>query len=116
MKYLFILLLSLYCSSNIFASSNYTTRKIDKIEKLYQTQIGVTAIHVETGKFFNYNQDKKFKMGSSVKLPIAIYLLHLVEQGKISLGQMIHLDTSDSALGSGMLRYCLLYTSPSPRD
>ncbi len=102
---LLFLLLSLH--NNIFASQNYIERKIAHIEKTSKVKIGLSAIHIESGRFFHYRSDERFKMASTEKLPIAIYLLYLVEQNKIKLSQMVNLHTSDSALGSGMLRYYL---------
>lgn len=81
------------------------------LEKEHKIKLGVSAIHIESGKFFHYRQDESFKLASTIKLPIAIYLLDQVKKGKISLEKMVRIEPHDLVLGSGLLGYYTTYPS-----
>lgn len=65
--------------------------------------LGVTAIHVETGKHFSQQGQLHFPMASSYKIPIAIQLLTRVDSGRYTMEQMIEVSSADLHPGSGML-------------
>lgn len=65
--------------------------------------LGVTAIHIETGKRFSQNGQVRFPMASSYKIPIAIQLLSRVDSGKYSLDQLVEITKADLHPGSGMI-------------
>lgn len=109
MKKYFSLIIFLLLSSQAFANYDHITQKIKHLEKENHIKIGVSAIHIESGRFFHYRQDESFKMGSSSKLPKAIYFLKLVSEGKLSLSQMVELEPQDLVLGSGLMGYYLTY-------
>ena len=71
--------------------------------------IGVFAQHVETGKQFALNADQRFLMASVYKIPIAVYGLHLVEQGKLDLEKIISIEYADLVTGSGILHKHFIY-------
>lgn len=101
-----ILLISLIIP---FFSNANIVKEIKKIEDKQNIRIGVSAYHVESGKKFNYRANERFKMASTMKLPVAIYTLKLVQEGKLSLDQMVDLEPHDLSLGSGLLGYYLTY-------
>lgn len=103
----------LFFSSSVFASYSSISKKIDHLEKENKIRIGVSAIHIESGKFFHHRADDRFKMASAMKLPVAIYLLDKVSRNKASLRHMIHLEPYDLIPGSGQLGYFLTYPSLS---
>ncbi|MGV2432676.1 MAG UNVERIFIED_CONTAM: class A beta-lactamase-related serine hydrolase [Rickettsiaceae bacterium] len=107
-----LLIFMLLLPFNAFAN-NSLSKKIGYLEKSSGIKVGVSAIHIESGKFFHYRQDERFKMGSSVKVPIAMALLHKVRSGEVSLSQMVHLEPYDLVLGSGLMGYFLTYPSIS---
>ncbi len=77
-----------------------------EIARLGQTSGGITGasiIHLETGRRVSLNGDQRFPMASSYKVPIAVQLLTLVDDGKIRLDQMIEIRPSDLHPGSGTL-------------
>lgn len=107
----YFLLLALFISSNVFANYNHIEQKVRALEKEHKVRIGVSAIHIESGKFFHHRQDERFKMASTMKLPVAIYLLDMVRKGKISLEKMVRIEPYDLVLGSGIMGYYATYPS-----
>jgi beta-lactamase class A len=65
--------------------------------------LGVSAVHFESGRRIAFNGHERFPMASTYKIPIAVQLLHQVDQGAISLDRMVELKTSDFHPGSGLL-------------
>lgn len=80
---------------------------IEKLERQSSSIIGVHAIHIENGKSFGYRDNEYFPMASTVKVPIAIYLMHLAENKKINLDKMVTIKPNDLVLGSGIMGYFL---------
>ena len=78
-------------------------REIARLGNVSGGVTGATAIHVETGRRVSLNGADRFPMASSYKVPIAVQLLTLVDQGKVRLDQMIELKASDLHPGSGTL-------------
>ena len=66
-------------------------------------QVGATAIHLETGRRASINGQARFPMASTFKVPIAVQLLDLANQGKVRLDQMVDLNADDLHPGSGIL-------------
>ncbi len=79
--------------------------KIQKLEKQSASIIGISALHLETGKGFSYRENERFPMASTVKVPIAIYLMHLAEHKKINLDKMVRMEPGDLVMGSGLIGY-----------
>jgi beta-lactamase class A len=85
-------------------SSDYEiSKKIAEIEKKSNSVMGIVAIHIEKNKVIQHNSDKRFFMASTIKLPIALAFLHLVDQKKESLTRQIKMDSHNSVPGSGSL-------------
>ena len=57
--------------------------------------VGVSAIHIESGRRVSVNGDARFPMASVYKVPIAIQLLARVDQGEVKLNQKVELKPSD---------------------
>lgn len=92
------------CSESFAAdASSQLTQKINDIEKKSNAIIGITAIHIENNKVITHNSNKRFFMASTIKLPIALALLHRVDEKKDSLDRLISLDLHNSVPGSGSL-------------
>lgn len=111
MKKYLLLFFAVCVSSNVFANYDHITQKIKHIEKEHKIKLGVSAVHIESGKFFHHRQDESFKLASTIKFPIAIYLLDQVRKGKISLQKMVRIEPYDLVLGSGVMGYYLTYPS-----
>lgn len=80
-------------------------KKIKAIEQQSHTIMGITAIHIEKNKVVAHNSNQRFFMASTIKLPIAVAFLHLVDEKKESLSRMIKMDFKNSVPGSGYLHH-----------
>jgi beta-lactamase class A len=65
--------------------------------------VGVSAIHIESGRRTALNAGERFPMASTYKIPIAVQLLTRVDQGDLSLDQMVDLKPGNLHPGSGVL-------------
>lgn len=61
--------------------------------------IGFSAMHIESGKRISFNGQKRFPMASVFKLPIALQILHKVDQGELSLEKEVPIGISDLRTG-----------------
>jgi beta-lactamase class A len=57
--------------------------------------VGAAALHLGTGKLVSLNGDEKFPLASVCKLPIAMHMLALVDEGKLALNQQIEVLPRD---------------------
>jgi beta-lactamase class A len=64
---------------------------------------GVDAVHIETGRTVSLRGSEGFPMASSFKLPVAVQILSLVDDGKLTLDKMVSLTPADLHPGSGKL-------------
>lgn len=71
--------------------------------------LGATATLLETGQTVSYHGSEAFPMASSYKIPIAVQILKLVDEGKLSLDRMVELKPSDLHPGSGMVSEILIH-------
>lgn len=95
---------SLFSWSAAFANTETDLAKqIQAIEKKNNTIIGITAIHIEENDQVTHNSNQHFFMASTIKVPIALALLHRVDENKESLNRIIKMDTKNSVPGSGSL-------------
>ncbi len=67
--------------------------------------VGVGLIHLETGRELYLNKNERFPMASSVKVPLAVQMMDLVDQGRISLDDLITIQRSDFSPGSGNIKH-----------
>jgi beta-lactamase class A len=72
--------------------------------------VGATAIHMETGRRVSIRGQERFPMASTFKVPIAVQLLTLVDEGKEQLERMVLFEAKDLHPGSGTLSD--LFTKP----
>jgi beta-lactamase class A len=64
-----------------------------------QGNVGIGILDLNNGKSWFYNGKQRFPMQSVYKVPIAISVLKLVDEGKISLNQPIAITRSQFAVG-----------------
>jgi len=57
--------------------------------------MGVAAVHIESGRRITMKTSERFPMASTYKLPIAIHLLTLVDEGKEQLEHIIKIEPRD---------------------
>jgi beta-lactamase class A len=65
--------------------------------------VGVGAVHIETGRAVSLRGAEAFPMASAFKLPLAVQILSLVDDGKLTLDKMVSLSPPDLHPGSGKL-------------
>lgn len=102
------LLIALLCipfSFAVFATitEKDLAKKIQAIEKKNNTIIGITAIHIEDNTKIAHNNNQRFFMASTIKVPIALAFLHRVDEKQESLNRVIKMDSKNSVPGSGSL-------------
>lgn len=77
--------------------------EIERVAPISGGVLGVGIHHIETGREIMVGAGDHFPMASAVKVPLAVELLHQVDQGRIRLDSMIALEASDMHPGSGTL-------------
>ncbi|MDO8679350.1 MAG: class A beta-lactamase [Acidobacteriota bacterium] len=78
-------------------------REIGRLSGIAGGKLGVGIIHLETGRELHVNADQPFPMASTFKVPVAVQLLRLVDQGRVRLDSMITIRPQDLHPGSGTL-------------
>ena len=78
-------------------------REMGRLAKEGGGTVGVAAIHIESGRKVSLNGAERFPMASTFKVPVAVQLLHRIDEGEVRLDQMIDLKPSDLHPGSGTL-------------
>ena len=70
-------------------------KQIVQIAQDIPGRVGVAASIVETGESIEWHGDEPFPMQSVYKFPIAMAVLHQVDEGKLSLSQPVHVDPNE---------------------
>jgi len=78
-------------------------KELERIAKLAKGKVGISAVHLESGKRISMNLHEKYPMASTVKIAIAVQLFTKIEKGELSLMTMVDLQPSDLHPGSGTL-------------
>lgn len=94
-------------SATLAAASDPSLARLEKqlelVAKASDGVVGVSATHIETGRTVSLRGSERFPMASAVKIPFAVQLLTLVDEGKVSLDKMVALEPKDLHPGSGTL-------------
>ena len=69
--------------------------QIEQITRVSQGRVGVAATELETGESVDLHGDGQFPMQSVYKLPIAMAVLHRVDQGTLTLTQKVHVEPTE---------------------
>jgi beta-lactamase class A len=77
--------------------------EIGRLARMAGGEAGVSAVHIETGRHLSVSGQTRFPMASTYKIPIAVQMLTLVDQGTIKLDSMVDITPSDLRPGSGIL-------------
>jgi beta-lactamase class A len=80
-------------------STKNLERAIARLAGLSGGTLGVTAVHVETGRRVSFNGTERFPMASVYKFPIALRLLQRVERGEVKLDDTVKLGETDFRVG-----------------
>ncbi|HYG79237.1 MAG TPA: serine hydrolase, partial [Pyrinomonadaceae bacterium] len=74
-------------------------RAVARLAGLSGGTLGVTAIHVETGRRVSFNGGERFPMASVYKFPIALRVLQRGERGELRLDDAVKLGEYDFRVG-----------------
>lgn len=77
--------------------------ELERIAATSGGTMGIGVLHLESGREAWLNADVAFPMASTYKVPLAVELLHRVDQGRLALDDRIDIAHDDYAPGSGML-------------
>ena len=70
-------------------------QQIGEIAKPVKGIVGVSIVGIENRDTLTLNGNSRLVMHSVFKFPIALTVLHLVDTGKLSLNQMVHITKRD---------------------
>lgn len=88
------------------------TRLEQQIEFLSHTTdavVGVSALHIESGRYVSVRGSEQFPQASAVKVPIAVQIMALADEGKLPLDRMVTLRPADLHPGSGRISELLFH-------
>ena len=89
-----LLILTLLISNQVYCQNTLEGR-FAQIADTIKGNIGISALHIETGKSVSFNGDEKFPMQSVYKFPIAMVMLHEIDKGKFSLDDTIEINKNE---------------------
>ncbi len=95
------LLLALLPDSGAFAADPVRPRadglqhELDRLASSLDGSVGVYALDLRSGRTATVNPDLRFPMASTVKLPVAVHILRLVDEGRLDLRQQVLLKEGD---------------------
>ena len=86
-----------------WSSEPVLERELARLAEMSGGTMGVAAVHIESGRSAWVNPDMAFPMASTYKVPIAVQLLHMVDNGQLSLEDRIEIGMEDYSPGSGAI-------------
>ncbi len=96
----------------VAATDPSLTRLEQQIELLSRTTdavVGVSALHIESGRYVSVRGTEPFPQASAIKVPIAVQIMALADQGKLPLDKMVTLKPADLHPGSGRITELLFH-------
>ncbi|WP_442683091.1 class A beta-lactamase [Stenotrophomonas sp. JC08] len=66
-----------------------------RLAALLPGDLGAMIVHLESGRSVQVNADRAFPMASTMKVPVAVHILKLVDEGKLTLQQQVTLGAED---------------------
>jgi beta-lactamase class A len=78
-------------------------QQIEALAKVTDATVGVSAMHIESGRSVSVRGAEPFPMASAFKVPIAVQIMTMVDDGRLSLDKMVTLSPQDLHPGSGTL-------------
>ena len=66
--------------------------------------VGVSALHLPSGRRVQLNATESFPLASTYKVPMAAYALHLVGEGQLQLDELIEVKPQDLVVSSSITR------------
>ncbi|MDT8436163.1 MAG: class A beta-lactamase [Gemmatimonadota bacterium] len=78
-------------------------RSLARIARRVGGEVGIAAIHLETGARISFQGDRRFPMASVSKVPMALEFLRRVDAGEIDLGERLEIPITDFRPGHSPL-------------
>lgn len=98
MKLSLTFIVAIFISSVTYAQSDSILRaQIQEIAKDVKGTVGFSMLGIENRDTLSHNGREHLPMQSVMKFPIAITVLHWIDEGTFTLDQTIHIDKSDLA-------------------
>lgn len=91
---------------------NHLVFYFQQLEQQSGGALGVSALHLESDRQIHYHGDEMFLLCSTYKIPIALTLLQMVDQGLVHLNDLIPITEYDLRPGSGSFLWELDYGAP----
>ena len=79
------------------------TRELERIARRVGGEIGIAAIHLESGMRASVNGDRRFPMASVSKVPMALEFLRRVDAGEVTMEERLVLPITDFRPGNSPL-------------
>ena len=70
-------------------------REAQRLVHGLEGEVGVSMVHLQTGRAVHVNGQRAFPLASVMKLPVAVHILTLVDEGQLTLGQTVTLTEAD---------------------
>jgi len=88
-------------------------RQIELVSRATDGVVGVSATHIESGRSVSVRGAEAFPMASAFKVPVAVQLMTLVDDGQTTLDHMVTLAPQDIRPESGKIRELLFHPGVS---
>ncbi len=69
--------------------------EVERLAAQLPGSVGVGLVHLESGRSVFVAPDRPFPMASTMKVPVAVHILSLVDEGRLSLRQQVLLGEDD---------------------
>lgn len=87
--------LVVFASGISAAADRNVSEQWRRIARTTDGVVGAAALHLSSGRLVSLNGDERFPLASVCKLPIAMNILALVDEGKLALSQKIEVLPRD---------------------
>lgn len=82
------------------SSDDELERRLKTISDTAQGTVGLSVVHIESGKTISINGQSQLPLYSVVKLPLAIVVLKEIEENRLRLDQKIHVTPTEIVPGT----------------
>jgi beta-lactamase class A len=110
MRIAIVLLAAAHC---VLAAPDPSVARLEQqIEVLARTTdavVGVSALHIESGRYVSVRGTEPFPQASAIKVPIAVQIMALADEGKLTLDKMVTVRPADVHPGSGRITELLFH-------
>lgn len=92
-----VLLGALLCAAPAFAASSATPlqHEAQRLVAMLPGEVGVSMLHLGSGRAVHVNGERAFPLASVMKVPVAVHILTLVDEGKLRLDQNVVIGPTD---------------------